>query len=187
MPVPAIADREVRQLAHASQTLQKDYARRGGIWEGSPFAWIGPRPPRQKGALCERLVSSYLEARGFHIARSPDTEADRLVDGVRMEIKSSTLWEGGFYQFQQLRDQNYRFVLCLGISPFDAHCWAIPKGVVMERWRSGAIASQHGGRRGKDTAWLKVTPGEAPGWLRKWGGSPAQAAAIVARLTRPAG
>ena len=187
MHMPAIADREVQLLAHASQTLQKEYDRPGKAWEGSPFAWIRHCPPRQRGAICERLVSGYLEARGFHIARSPDTEADRLVDGVRVEIKPSTLWQGGFYEFQQLRDQNYRFVLCLGISPYMAHGWAIPKRIVMEQWQSGGIVSQHGGRRGKDTAWLEVTPGEEPGWLRKWGGSLAQAAAIVERLTRPAG
>lgn len=182
--MPAIADREAQVLARVSQALQKEYDQREKAWEGSPFAWIKHCPSRQIGTICERLVSRYLETRGFRIAKSPDTEADRLVDGVRVEIKSSTLWEGGFYQFQQLRDQNYRFVLCLGISPYDAHCWAIPKRVVMEQWQSGGIVSQHGGRRGKDTAWLRVTPGKEPGWLRKWGGSPAQAAAIVACLTR---
>lgn len=187
MHMPVIADREVQSLAHASQTLQKEYDRPGRIWEGGPFAWIRHCPSRQIGTICERLVSSYLETRGFHIAGSPDTEADRLVNGVRVEIKSSTLWQGGFYKFQQLRDQNYRFVLCLGISPYMAHGWAIPKEVVMEQWHSGGIVSQHGGRRGKDTAWLKVAPGEEPGWLRKWGGSLAQAAAIVECLTRPAG
>ena len=101
--MPEIADRDVRMLAHASRTLQKEYDSRGG--EGR---------------------------------------------------------KGG---------------------PFDVHCWALPKKVVMERWRSGAIASQHGGRGGRDTAWLHVVPGEEPAWLRPWGGGPAQAMEVIARLT----
>ena len=185
MPVPEIAAPDVRMLAHASRTLQEEYDSREGeeVWKGSTFAWIKSRPPKQKGTICERLVSGYLETRGFDIARAPDAEADRLVDGVRVEIKSSMLWAGGAYRFQQLRDQNYAFVICLGISPFDVHCWALPKKVVMERWQSGAISSQHGGRGGRDTAWLHVVAGEEPAWLRPWGGGPAQAVEVIARLT----
>ena len=39
------------------------------------------------------------------------------------------------YKFQQLRDQNYEFAICLGISPFSAHCWVLPKAEIMDRWR----------------------------------------------------
>ena len=181
--MPEIADRDVRMLAHASQTLQKTYDQGEEAWQESPFAWIKSRPSRQKGAICEQLVSDFLVSKGFKVARAPDSEADRLVDGVRVEIKSSLLWASGAYRFQQLRDRNYAFVLCLGIGPFDARCWALPKEVVMERWQSGAIASQHGGRGGRDTAWLHVVPGKEPLWLRPWGGALARAMEVVARLT----
>ena len=49
------------------------------------------------------------------------------------------LWQTGTYKFQQIRNQNYRFVVCLGISPHDAHCWIIPKNVLMELWAKGEI------------------------------------------------
>ena len=44
----------------------------------------------------------------------------------------------------------------LGIAPFNAHCWIVPKSIMMEKWRSGEIRSQHGGSTGRDTAWLTV-------------------------------
>ena len=61
-------------------------------------------------------------AKGFDVAKSPDSQADRIIAGARAEIKTSTLWKNGVYMFQQLRDQNYAFVICLGISPLNAHC-----------------------------------------------------------------
>lgn len=89
-----------------------------------------------------------------------------------MEIKFSTLWRTGVYKFQQLRNQDYRIVICLGISPFGAHCWAIPKDEIFQRWKSGAegLCSQHGGAVGTDTAWLSFRIGSVPQWLVPFGG-----------------
>ena len=93
------------------------------------------------------------------------------------------LWKNGSYKFQQLRDQNYEFVICLGISPFDVHCWVLPKTVVMQKWESGEIGSQHGGRAGKDTAWLTVFPDNVPKWLQAFGGKLSDAITLVHRIT----
>ncbi len=30
------------------------------------------------------------------------------------------------------------YAVCLGISPFDAHCWVLPKAEIVDRWRRGA-------------------------------------------------
>lgn len=124
-----IQDPEIQALATCSQDLQPQYKKQSDtLWKDSPFNWIRIRSSsRQKGAIGEKLVSQYLQNKGFNISRSPDSEADRVVSGQRVEIKTSMLWENGSYKFQQLRDQNYRFVICLGLSPFDAHCWVIPK------------------------------------------------------------
>ena len=95
----------------------------------------------------------------------------------------STLWKSGLYKFQQLRDQNYEFAVCLGISPFDAHCWVLPKQEILDRWRAGDIPSQHGGADGNDTAWLSVSPEEAPEWLHEWGGRLSGAVRLIAKIT----
>ena len=119
---------------------------------------------------------------GFNVTRPGDTEADRVIGGKRFEIKGSTLWKNGRYTFQQIRKQNYAALICLGISPSDAHCWIIPKRVVLEQWEAGAIKPQHGGQRGKDTAWLKVHPAKPQEWMHDWGGSLREAERVLRKL-----
>jgi len=100
-----IKDSEVMILVGISQALQLEYQSENREWEGSPFAWIKTRPSRQVGAIGERLVAGWLAARGFNVTRSSDSDADRVIEGKRVEIKFSTLWANGGYKFQQLRDQ----------------------------------------------------------------------------------
>lgn len=182
--MPPITDPDVQILAGCSQNLRDDYVEVDKAWAGSPFAWIKTRPSRQVGVIGEKMVAGYLATKGFDVTRSPDSQADRIINGARAEIKFSSLWRSGFYKFQQLRDQNYEFAVCLGVSPFDAHCWVIPKPVLMEQWGAGnGLEAQHGGKVGKDTAWLTVTPGHEPSWLQKCGGRLADAAQLIAQLT----
>ncbi len=179
-----ISDPDVAILASFSRVLEEEHQGAEDPWAGSPFAWITKCPSRSRGAIAERLVSGFLATKGLDVERSPDAEADRLVNGRRAEIKFSTLWRTHVYKFQQFRDQNYDFVICLGISTFDAHCWVIPKFVVLERWaQRDGLLPQHRGESGKDTAWLSVKPGEEPGWLRECGGRLAGAVALIEKLT----
>lgn len=94
-----------------------------------------------------------------------DSDADLIIGGHRIEVKFSTLWAGGFYKFQQIRDQNYDYIIALDISPYAAHCWVIPTEVAIVN-----ATTQHGGHRGSDTRWLTINPPSAPDWLSKYGG-----------------
>lgn len=141
------------------------------------------RPSRQVGVIGEKLVAGWLATKGFNVNRSPNADAARVIEGKRTEIKFSTLWESGVYRFQQIRDQDYELLICLGVSPFDAHCWAIPKREVVARWKAGEIQSQHGGTSGQETGWLFVQVGHEPDWLQKWGGHLGEAARVTEQLT----
>ncbi len=101
------------------------------------------------------------------IVRSGDSEADRVIDGKRVEIKFSTLWKTGVYKFQQVRDQNYELLFCLGISPFDAHAWLIPKRVLLDHVIGHT--GQHTGAGGTDTPWINVAVGSPPDWMADYG------------------
>lgn len=179
-----IEDPEVRILVAISQAIQAEYQGEDKEWAGSPFAWIKTHPSRQRGAIGEKLVAGWLAARSFNVTRSGDSDADRVIEGKRVEIKFSTLWASGAYRFQQLRDQDYDLAICLGVSPFDAHCWVIPKDDIMRLWKTEhRISSQHGGKEGADTAWIEVRVGKPPVWLGQYGGSLCDAISYLSRIT----
>lgn len=186
--MPLIEDPEVKFLGECSRRLQEEHRKKKkNTWDESPFGWLVAGPSsREKGAIGEELVSSYLEYKGFDVSRPPDSEADRIVAGKRVEIKMSTLWKNGIYKFQQLRDQNYDFVICLGVSPFDVHCWVIPKQIIIDKWHDDEvkdIRSQHGGVAATETAWLQVRPQSPSEWIREWGGSLVEGVGKIAEIT----
>lgn len=172
-------------LAGIAGTLRSEYSQADLAWEGSPFAWIKTRPSRQIGTIGEALVAGFCAARGLDVTRSPDTDADRVIGGLRVEIKFSTLWASGGFKFQQLRNQDYDVAVCLGVSPFDAACWVLPKALIIANWGTAeGLNSQHGGRAGRDTAWLDVRPSRVPSWLAPYGGKLGDALRVLERLSK---
>lgn len=136
-------------------------------WIGSPFEWILRVPSRTKGAIGEMLVSEWASAKGLHVKRSPSSEADRVINGHRIEIKMSTLWKSGGFKFQQIREQDYDFCLCLGISPSEIHAWLLPKELLRE-YVIGHMG-QHTGAGGSDTAWLGFQVNDEYDWMAPYG------------------
>ena len=175
-----ILDGEAARFAAIAGELKVEYLERGAMWAGSPFEWILMRPSRQRGKIGEQLVAEWCGAHGLNVSRSPDSDADRIIEGRRVEIKFSTLWEKGSYTFQQIRDQDYEYLLCLGISPFSVHAWLVKKSEIP----FSTLKQQHGGVRGRDTWWLTITPEAPPEWLRPHGGSLTKVLRLLAALRR---
>jgi len=177
-----IADPEVRLLASIAAALKGDYVKpeKEDPWTSSPFAWIKGLPSRQRGKIGEQLVAGWCAAKGFDVTHTGDSQADRLIQGCRVEIKFSTLWESGVYKFQQIRHQAYSHIVCLGLSPFDAHCWAIPKDLLLKMPKG--VTHQHGGRAGTDTYWLSFKPSAPLEWLSQYGGTLSRAFEVIKRL-----
>ena len=119
------------------------------MWAGSPFEWIKGQASRRVGKIGEQLVSGYCASRDLDVNKASSSDYDRKIEGLRAEIKFTMLWEGGAFVFQQIRDQSYDVMVALGLFPFDARCWVIPKEVLMKR--PEGISPQHGGSAGRDT------------------------------------
>ena len=126
---------------------------------------------KTKGQVAEDIVERFLICNDFHVMRSDNSEYDRIINGKKVEIKFSMLWESGVYKFQQIRDQDYDLLICFGISPYSAHCWVIPKCQIMTWWKNNIIISQHGGEKGNDTKWLSVKVDKPQDILHPYGGS----------------
>ena len=156
-------------LAAISESLKREYVEQEeSQWKDSPFAWIlARRSSRQRGKIGEQLIAGWCAARDLNVLRSTNSDADRIIEGQRVEIKFSSLWSNGQYLFQQIRDQEYDYLLCLGISPFSSHAWIMKKSEIpFDR-----LKHQHGGSRGRDTWWLTVKPMVPPEWLGQFGGT----------------
>jgi hypothetical protein len=177
-----LEDAGFKVLAAVSASLRDELVVEGAIdpWEGSPFAWIKALPSRTKGMIGERLVANWCAGMGLDVQRSPNSDADRMIAGRRIEIKFSTLWKSGGYTFQQLRNQDYEYAILLGISPDSASCWVLPKDVALRM-----STPQHGGASGTDTRWISFRANNPPDWIAPFGGTLSEAYSVLKTIQRP--
>lgn len=168
-------------LASAANFIKKDLEKEYINWKDSPFEWVLRLPAGTKGKLGKQLVIQWCALKGLAVDKSPDSESDMLINRHRVEVKFSTLWEKGFYKFQQIRDQNYEYSICLGISPFTAHCWVVSKKILKENV-IGHLG-QHTGSHGQETAWFSVNPENPPEWLNSYGGTLDKAYSVLKSLS----
>ena len=180
MPIGLVVDDpDLAKFFCVTDAVSKEYAVSLDRWSGSRFAWILTLPSRARGAAAEKIVDLWLTGNGFIVRRAGQSGCDRVVNGINMEIKFSTLWKNGGYKFQQLRDQDYESIFCLGISPADVHAWFIPKAVA---WKHAI--PQHGGSVGTDTKWLGFQADDPPTWMSEYGGSLADVLAVLKATKR---
>lgn len=176
---------EFDNFAMLSNSLSNEYGDDSFIWRGSPFEWIHLQPSRTKGAIGEKLVEGWCSLKGFEVKKSPHSDADRIINGHRVEIKYSNLWKDGrSYTFQQLRDQEYDFYFLLGISPRDVHAWFIPKNEIMSGDFKMGVTYQHAGRRGHDTRWLRIDATCPPDWMHEYGGTLSKTVDVIKQMGR---
>ena len=124
-------DADVKEIVSIAENLRSEYSSHNLSWVGSPFAWIKTLPSATRGKIGEQLIEGWCISQNFDVRSSPNSQSDRIINGLRVEIKFSTLWQTGIYKFQQLRDQAYDIVICLGLSPYDIHCWVLSKDVIL--------------------------------------------------------
>ena len=169
-------------LATAANYIKDDIQKEKKEWDDSPFKWVINLPAATKGKLGAQLIRQWCILKQLSIGKSPDSEADLLVNRQRVEVKFSTLWDAGIYKFQQIRDQNYDYIICLGISPHDAHCWVIDKQTLKEKVIGHF--GQHTGKGGQETSWLTINPNDIPDWLTNFGGSLSEAYFVLKRISK---
>lgn len=171
------ADFETFLAANQDAQLAMGVREGSSPWVGSPFEWVMSLASRSRGKAGEMLVEAWLRRIGLTVRPPANSGHDRLVNGSKIEIKFSTLWQAGQYVFQQLRNQDYEHVLLLGISPQEVSVWMPPKAVAFDH-----AIPQHGGAAGTDTRWLRFDAAAPPGWLHDYGGSLAEGAAYIRRI-----
>ena len=182
--------------------LEPDYSNNATEWEGSPFEWIKKLHIKSIGQAGEKMVARFLHGHGFLVTEASGTQADIEVNGKRVEVKTATMSGDGKYTFNQIRNQRYDILLCLGLSPKDAHIWVTCKKDINDgnfpTQKSVSVGGysfgpQHGGKSGNANTWMLVLPvptgvfEAAPSWLRPQGGDLAEICEALRKMTSDGG
>lgn len=162
--------REFQMLAATASYIQKDLEEQNDVWKNSPFEWILQLPPRKKGKLGGDLIASWLASKGMPLESTKDSSEALSMNGLRFATKFSTIWANGIYKFQQIRAKGYDYVICLGISPFEAHCWVFERKFAIEHAKP-----QHFQDKKIVDYWMEINPHEPKEEIRNCGGTLDQA------------
>jgi site-specific DNA-methyltransferase (adenine-specific) len=176
--IPSI-NKDFIMLAATASYLQEELEDENDPWENSPFEWILKLPPRKKGKLGGKLIASWLAGKGIQLEQTRDASETLRINGLQFAIKFSTIWANGIYKFQQIRAKGYDYVICLGISPFDAHCWVFERKFAIEH----AKPQHFQGTKVVDY-WMEINPHEAKDESRDCGGTLDQAYRILKKLKK---
>jgi site-specific DNA-methyltransferase (adenine-specific) len=169
---------DFEMLASLAIYIRNDLEEQTEFWESSPFSWVTQLPAAKKGKLGKNLIASWCAAKGLSVDYPKDAQASLVINGYRIATKFSTLWAEGSYKFQQIRNKGYDYLICLGISPSDAHCWVFQREFIVEK-----STPQHGGSKGAEY-WLTINPMSPPEWAKECGGTLDEAYIIIKNLKR---
>ena len=178
-----VSYRSRADLDHLSQALQALEARYPGTqaWDDSPHKWVLSLASASKGSVGRQLAMDWGRSLGITLKQvSIDKQIYLELDDVRIQVKFSTLWDSGYYRFQQIRDKDYDFCLCLGVAPFDMNSWLIPKAA-LDIYVIGS-KGQHTGAGSGETWWLEASPTGQEQWLEDFGGQLADVGMELQRL-----
>ncbi len=137
------------------------------------------------GAFGKKVVRAFLAENGFTITPYKGRGVDFIVNGRLAVAKTSKLWDGGIYKFQQIRkDQqnrkdDYELIFFLGVSPAAVNIWVASKHEIV--WKD--LTGQHGGQHvNSNTWWITCVPSKASyAWMYPQNGNPS---VICKRLRR---
>jgi hypothetical protein len=117
-------------------------------YEDSPFRNIKLMDAKTKGKRYEQITECVLTKLGHTVTPPQNTQHDRIVDGIKVEIKGSTLRKNlNDFTFLQIRpDDDYDeliFTLCY---PHELYIYKMDKATVRANIESKTFSKQHGGK-----------------------------------------
>jgi hypothetical protein len=175
-------------LAQQSTVIRQQYpdalTEEDMAWEESPFDWFRKKASATKGKIGRDLVFSLIQAAGFQPARRG---MGIEVNGKTVRVKLSMMWGAGSLTFEQIKNDPFDYLACLGLYPDNSYGWLIPKDELIV----DGNAQEREGFSGQHTA-----PGELPSdfwlqnvsvvnpyqWLTQYGGTTVQMSGAIQQL-----
>lgn len=156
-------DADFISLLSLASAFQQEIEIQSDIWKNSPFEWLLQLSAAKKGKLGRYLIKSWLNQKGLVCDYSIKRGINFIIEGIPVSSKFSTIWDRGEYAFQQIRDNGYKLLICLGISPDKVHCWVFRKEYIIQHAKI-----QH--KKGSEF-WIQINPEDIPPWAQDYGGN----------------
>lgn len=159
---------DLERIAQWAEPLTKKYEDISAAeWELSPLNWIREiSSAHKRGRIGEELVIAWAKSEGLQVTTRRHRGHDCVVDGLKIEVKTSLRWNNDRFVFFGLHDFDYDAVALLAIEPHDARLWLVPKSIIWNHARP-----QLRGAEALGTKWLSFAAADPPPWLTAWGGS----------------
>jgi len=115
----------------------------------SEFRFLKQLHAKQKGKRYEEITACVLVNLGHTVSKPTSTDHDRIVDGLKVEIKGSCLNKGtNHFSFLQIRpDQEYDEIMFSMFYPDGLVIMKMTKEKVLDAIRAGVFKKQHGGNK----------------------------------------
>lgn len=125
-------------------------------YEGKKFEGFKNLPPSQKGKVGEAWCENVMEALGYTVESPINKNHDRIINGRKAEIKSSTLNNNTEkFSFLQIRPaQDYEYMILQAFLPGELRMFEIEKEEIKVLISEGTIKPQHGGKEGNSGTFM---------------------------------
>ena len=144
-----ITAKDILQFKTHKVSLQES---KSCIYNGSPFQIYKQMSSKKKGARFEGIVQEYCTNLGYKVTKPDNSDHDRKINNIKVEIKGSMLWSNPqFFRWQQLRPhQDYDVVIFLAIFPQQIEFYGCTKQDIKDHLeiqdeKGNWIHNQHGG------------------------------------------
>ena len=121
-------------------------------WATGPFLGLKVLPPKAKGKRYEQIASRILAEYSHDVQPAINSDHDRVIDGVKHEIKGSTVTKNtddwfSFLQVRPAQDYESLLLVCLW---FDGRVdfYRLNKTSIKDLIEQRIFKPQHGGSRG---------------------------------------
>jgi hypothetical protein len=139
--------------------VYKSYAKATGIsshidpYINSVFLPLKIMSSRTKGAVSEQIFEEYATKHGLIVTKASNSNHDRTINGIKIEIKCSFIWKDGKFRFQQIRtDQDYDIMVFMSVFPdriefHQANKQTIKENLEKQDADGSWHQNQHGGKK----------------------------------------
>ena len=107
------------------------------------------------GARVRNALLDFLSERRFQVNKKTEKGPyHKIINNKRIVIKTSTLWSGEHYTFQQIKNGLWDYLICVGISLEEDHLW------ITDYNSLEYTPGQHTGAQATETKWIMINPQE---------------------------